>query len=145
MLCENFKLTTRVRVIQILDIFFNTRFIPGENLRLFLCRVNESAECLCDVCHQLQPFYLGYQIIRSLPNEFESTVWLSDNKEHSFRFRLSFSETFLIHINSFAASMRVTYSASIVERLIHLCLKVFQEISDPSKNKIKSPMETQSS
>lgn len=47
--------------------------VPGENLGLFLCHVKEAAECLCDVDHQLQPLYLGHQIIRSISDEFHAT------------------------------------------------------------------------
>ncbi|GBM44945.1 hypothetical protein AVEN_126365-1 [Araneus ventricosus] len=71
---KHFEPTTRARVIQLLDEFFNTRFETGEALGLFLCRVKQGAERLRKVGHQLQPLYQGYQMIRSLPAEYQSIV-----------------------------------------------------------------------
>ncbi|GBM89787.1 hypothetical protein AVEN_163671-1 [Araneus ventricosus] len=61
-------------MIQLLDEFFNTRFETREALGLFLCRVKQGAERLRKVDHQLQPLYQGYQMIRSLPAEYQSVV-----------------------------------------------------------------------
>ncbi|GBM31678.1 Retrovirus-related Pol polyprotein from transposon TNT 1-94 [Araneus ventricosus] len=71
---NHFEPTTRARVIQLLDEFFNTRCETGEALGLFLCCVKQGAERLQVVGHQLQPLYQGYQMIRSLPAEYESIV-----------------------------------------------------------------------
>lgn len=83
-LSDHFELTTRARVIQLLDNFFSIKYVPGENIGLFLCRVKLGAECLHGVGHQLQPLYLGYQMIRSLPKEFQASVqviyWWKDQE-----------------------------------------------------------------
>ncbi|CAL1270566.1 unnamed protein product, partial [Larinioides sclopetarius] len=71
---QHFEPTTRARVIQLLDDFFSTRFESGEALGLFLCRVKQSAERLREAGHQLPPLYQGYQMIRSLPEEFQAIV-----------------------------------------------------------------------
>ena len=71
---SHFEPTTRARVIQLLDEFFNTRYVQGENLGLFLCRVQRAAHRLREVGHELQPLYRGYQLIRSLPDEYRATV-----------------------------------------------------------------------
>ncbi|GFY08287.1 uncharacterized protein TNCV_1356941 [Trichonephila clavipes] len=67
---EHFELTTRARIIQLLDEFCGTRYVPGENLGLFICRVKR----LREVGHDLPPLYQGYQMIRGLPDDFRSTV-----------------------------------------------------------------------
>ncbi|GBN18314.1 Retrovirus-related Pol polyprotein from transposon TNT 1-94 [Araneus ventricosus] len=41
---------------------------------MFLCRVKQGAERLRKIGHQLQPLYQGYQMIRSLPAEYQSIV-----------------------------------------------------------------------
>ncbi|GFY60698.1 uncharacterized protein TNIN_65981 [Trichonephila inaurata madagascariensis] len=64
----------RERIIQLLDEFFGTRYVPSENLGLFICRVKRSAERLREVGHDLPPLYQFYQMIRSLPDDFRSTV-----------------------------------------------------------------------
>ncbi|GBN48107.1 hypothetical protein AVEN_204065-1 [Araneus ventricosus] len=71
---NHFEPTTRARVIPLLDEFINTRFETGEALGLFLCRVKQGSERLREVGHQLQPLYQGYQMIRSLPAEYQSIV-----------------------------------------------------------------------
>ncbi|GBM65306.1 Retrovirus-related Pol polyprotein from transposon TNT 1-94, partial [Araneus ventricosus] len=71
---KHFDPTTRARVIQLLDEFFNTRFETGEALGVFLCHVKQGAERLLKIGHQLQPLYQGYQMIRSLPAEYQSIV-----------------------------------------------------------------------
>ncbi|GFV43657.1 retrovirus-related Pol polyprotein from transposon TNT 1-94 [Trichonephila clavipes] len=69
---EHFESNTRVRIIQLLDEFFGTRYVPGENLGLFICRVKRSAKHLREVEHDLPTLY--HQMIRSLPDDFRSTV-----------------------------------------------------------------------
>ncbi|GFU03051.1 retrovirus-related Pol polyprotein from transposon TNT 1-94 [Trichonephila clavipes] len=71
---EHFEPTTKARIIQLLDEFFGTRYVPGESLGLFICRVKRSAERLWEVGHDLTPLYQGYKMIRSLPDDFRSTV-----------------------------------------------------------------------
>ncbi|GFT84840.1 uncharacterized protein TNCV_2768141 [Trichonephila clavipes] len=71
---EHFEPTTRARITQLLDEFFGTRYVPGENLGLFICRVKCSAERLREGGHDLPSLYQGYQMIRSLPDDFRSTV-----------------------------------------------------------------------
>ncbi|GBO27430.1 hypothetical protein AVEN_205856-1 [Araneus ventricosus] len=53
---KHFEPTTRARVIQLLEEFFNTRFETGEALGLFLCRVKQGAERLRKVGHQLSHY-----------------------------------------------------------------------------------------
>ncbi|GFV91499.1 retrovirus-related Pol polyprotein from transposon TNT 1-94 [Trichonephila clavipes] len=50
------------------------RYVPGENLGLFICRVKRSAERLREVGNDLPPLYQGYQMIRSLPDDFRLKV-----------------------------------------------------------------------
>ncbi|GFV23396.1 uncharacterized protein TNCV_4781081 [Trichonephila clavipes] len=64
---EHFETTTRARIIQLLDEFFSTGYVSGENLGLFICRVKRSAERLREVGHDLPALY---QMIRSLPDDF---------------------------------------------------------------------------
>ncbi|GFY00927.1 retrovirus-related Pol polyprotein from transposon TNT 1-94 [Trichonephila clavipes] len=71
---KHFEPTTRARIIQLLDEFFSTRYVPGENIGLFICRVKCSAERLREVGQNLPALYQGYQMIRSLPDDFRSTV-----------------------------------------------------------------------
>ena len=73
-LSDHFEPTTRARIIQLLDDFFGTKYVPGENLGLFLCRVKQAAQRLSDVGHKLQNLYQGYQMIRRLPVDFRPTV-----------------------------------------------------------------------
>ncbi|GFW61193.1 retrovirus-related Pol polyprotein from transposon TNT 1-94 [Trichonephila clavipes] len=47
------------------------RYIPGENLGLFICHVKHSAKRLREVGHDLPPLYQGYQMIRSLESPIE--------------------------------------------------------------------------
>ncbi|GFX57659.1 copia protein [Trichonephila clavipes] len=42
--------------------------------KIFICRVKRSAELLREVGHDLPALYQGYQMIRSLPDDFRSTV-----------------------------------------------------------------------
>lgn len=71
---EYFEPKTRARKIQLLDVFFNTRYVSSENLEPFLCHVRKAAKCLRDVVYQLQPLYLGYKMIWSFPDGFQATV-----------------------------------------------------------------------
>ncbi|GFQ76212.1 uncharacterized protein TNCT_392211 [Trichonephila clavata] len=71
---EHFEPNTRARKIQLLDEFFGTRYVPGRNLGLFICRVKRSTERLREVGHDLHPLHQGYQMIRSLPGDFRTTV-----------------------------------------------------------------------
>lgn len=71
---HHFEPTTRARIIQLLDEFFGVRCQPGEDVGLFLCRVKVAAGKLREVGHEPPPLYVGFQMIRSLPPEFQSTV-----------------------------------------------------------------------
>lgn len=51
---QHFELTTTDCVIQQLDDFFSVRYVSGENLRLFLCKVKQGTERLYEVGHTLQ-------------------------------------------------------------------------------------------
>ncbi|GFX77091.1 hypothetical protein TNCV_1072911 [Trichonephila clavipes] len=77
---------TRARVIQLLDQFFGTKCQPGEDVGIFISRVKTAATRLQEVGHKLDDLYIGFQLIRWLPQEFQSTVqqiyrW----KEEDFR------------------------------------------------------------
>ncbi|GBM86554.1 Retrovirus-related Pol polyprotein from transposon TNT 1-94 [Araneus ventricosus] len=65
---------TRARVIQLLDEFFGTKYQPGEDVGIFLCRVKTAASRLQEASHKVDDLYLGFQMIRYLPQEFQSTV-----------------------------------------------------------------------
>ncbi|GFY25522.1 retrovirus-related Pol polyprotein from transposon TNT 1-94 [Trichonephila clavipes] len=77
---------TRARVIQLLDQFFGTKYQPGEDVGIFISRVKTAATRLQEAGHKLDDLYIGFQLIRWLPQELQSTVqqiyrW----KEEDFR------------------------------------------------------------
>ncbi|GFS99961.1 retrovirus-related Pol polyprotein from transposon TNT 1-94 [Trichonephila clavipes] len=83
---DHFEPVTRVRIIQLLDHFFGTRCQPGEDVGIFISRVKTAATRLQEAGHKLDDLYIGFQLIRWLPREFQSTVqqiyrW----KEEDFR------------------------------------------------------------
>ncbi|GBO02669.1 Retrovirus-related Pol polyprotein from transposon TNT 1-94 [Araneus ventricosus] len=65
---------TRARVIQLLDEFFGTKYQPGEDVGIFLCRMKTAASRLQEEGHKVDDLYLGFQMIKYLPQEFQSTV-----------------------------------------------------------------------
>ncbi|GFT99495.1 retrovirus-related Pol polyprotein from transposon TNT 1-94 [Trichonephila clavipes] len=82
----HFEPVTRARVIQLLDQFFGTKYQPGEDVGIFISRVRTAATRLQEAGHKLADLYIGFQLIRWLPQEFQSTVqqiyrW----KEEDFR------------------------------------------------------------
>ncbi|GFW73510.1 retrovirus-related Pol polyprotein from transposon RE1 [Trichonephila clavipes] len=83
---DHFEPVTRARVIQLLDQFFGTKYQPGEDVGIFISRVKTAATRLQEAGHKLDDLYIGFQLIRWLPQEFQSTVqqiyrW----KEEDFR------------------------------------------------------------
>ncbi|GFV48579.1 retrovirus-related Pol polyprotein from transposon RE1 [Trichonephila clavipes] len=83
---DHFEPVTRARVIQLLDQFFGTKYQPGEDVGIFISRVKTAATRLQEAGHKLDDLYIGFQLIRWLPEEFQSTVqqiyrW----KEEDFR------------------------------------------------------------
>ncbi|GFV88505.1 retrovirus-related Pol polyprotein from transposon TNT 1-94 [Trichonephila clavipes] len=81
-----FEPVTKARVIQLLDQFFGTKYQPGEDVGIFISRVKTAATRLQEAGHKLDDLYIGFQLIRWLPREFQSTVqqiyrW----KEEDFR------------------------------------------------------------
>ncbi|GFV85044.1 retrovirus-related Pol polyprotein from transposon RE1 [Trichonephila clavipes] len=83
---DHFEPVTRARVIQLLDHFFGTKYQPGEAVGIFISRVKTAATRLQEAGHKLDDLYIGFQLIRWLPQEFQSTVqqiyrW----KEEDFR------------------------------------------------------------
>ncbi|GFY39343.1 retrovirus-related Pol polyprotein from transposon TNT 1-94 [Trichonephila inaurata madagascariensis] len=83
---DHFEPVTRARVIQLLDEFFGTRYQPEEDVVIFISRVNTAATRLQEAGHKLDDLYIGFQLIRWLPQEFQFTVqqiyrW----KEEDFR------------------------------------------------------------
>ncbi|GFV62322.1 retrovirus-related Pol polyprotein from transposon TNT 1-94 [Trichonephila clavipes] len=83
---DHFEPVTRARVIQLLDQFFGTRYQPGEDVGIFISRVKTAATRLQEAGHKLDDLYIGFQLTRWLPHEFQSTVqqiyrW----KEEDFR------------------------------------------------------------
>ncbi|GFV92939.1 retrovirus-related Pol polyprotein from transposon TNT 1-94 [Trichonephila clavipes] len=83
---DHFEPVTRARVIQLLDQFFGTKYQPGEDVGIFISRVKTAATRLQEAGHELDDLYIGFQLIRWLPQEFQSTVqqiyrW----KEEDFR------------------------------------------------------------
>ncbi|GFW86591.1 copia protein [Trichonephila clavipes] len=82
----HFEPVTKARVIQLLDQFFGTKYQPGEDVGIFISRVKTAATRLQEAGHKLDDLYIGFQLIRWLPQEFQSTVqqiyrW----KEEDFR------------------------------------------------------------
>ncbi|GFY20410.1 retrovirus-related Pol polyprotein from transposon RE1 [Trichonephila clavipes] len=66
--------------------FFGTKYQPGEDVGIFISRVKTAATRLQEAGHKLDDLYIGVQLIRWLPQEFQSTVqqiyrW----KEEDFR------------------------------------------------------------
>ncbi|GFT83068.1 retrovirus-related Pol polyprotein from transposon TNT 1-94 [Trichonephila clavipes] len=83
---DHFEPVTRARVIQLLDQFFGTKYQPGEDVGIFISRVKTATTRLQVAGHKLDDLYIGFQLIRWLPQEFQSTVqqiyrW----KEEDFR------------------------------------------------------------
>ncbi|GFU89618.1 retrovirus-related Pol polyprotein from transposon TNT 1-94 [Trichonephila clavipes] len=83
---DHFEPVTKARVIQLLDQFFGTKCQPGEDVGIFISRVKTAATRLQEAGHKLDDLYIGFQLIRWLPQEFQSTVqqiyrW----KEEDFR------------------------------------------------------------
>ncbi|GFS59971.1 retrovirus-related Pol polyprotein from transposon TNT 1-94 [Trichonephila clavipes] len=83
---DHFELVTRARVIQLLDQFFWNKIPTREDVGIFISRVKTAATRLQEAGHKLDDLYIGFQLIRWLPQEFQSTVqqiyrW----KEEDFR------------------------------------------------------------
>ncbi|GFU08260.1 retrovirus-related Pol polyprotein from transposon TNT 1-94 [Trichonephila clavipes] len=83
---DHFEPVAKARVIQLLDQFFGTKYQPGEDVGIFISRVKTAATRLQETGHKLDDLYIGFQLIRWLPQEFQSTVqqiyrW----KEEDFR------------------------------------------------------------
>ncbi|GFT99069.1 retrovirus-related Pol polyprotein from transposon TNT 1-94 [Trichonephila clavipes] len=83
---DHFEPVTKARVIQLLDQFFGTKYQPGEDVGIFISRVKAAATRLQEAGHKLDDLYIGFQLIRWLTQEFQSTVqqiyrW----KEEDFR------------------------------------------------------------
>ncbi|GFT01566.1 retrovirus-related Pol polyprotein from transposon TNT 1-94 [Trichonephila clavipes] len=54
--------------------FFGTKYQPGEYVGIFISRVKTAATRLQEAGHKLDDLYIGFQLIRWLPQEFQSTV-----------------------------------------------------------------------
>ncbi|GFT16514.1 uncharacterized protein TNCV_281461 [Trichonephila clavipes] len=84
---DHFEPVTKARIIQLLDhFFFGTKYQPGEDVGIFISRVKTAATRLQEAGHKLDDLYIEFQLIRWLPQEFQSTVqqiyrW----KEEDFR------------------------------------------------------------
>ncbi|GFW94269.1 retrovirus-related Pol polyprotein from transposon TNT 1-94 [Trichonephila clavipes] len=83
---DHFEPVTRARVIQLLDQFLEQNTNQGEDVGIFISRVKTAATRLQEAGHKLDDLYIGFQLIRWLPQEFQSTVqqiyrW----KEEDFR------------------------------------------------------------
>ncbi|KAF8791604.1 hypothetical protein HNY73_006445 [Argiope bruennichi] len=71
---DHFEPVTRVRVIQLLDEFFVTRYQEGDDIGIFLYRVKTAVRILQEASHKLDDLYILFQLITWLPQEFQSTV-----------------------------------------------------------------------
>ncbi|GFX40253.1 retrovirus-related Pol polyprotein from transposon TNT 1-94 [Trichonephila clavipes] len=83
---DHFEPVTKARIIHLLDHFFGTKYQPGEDVGIFISRVKTAATRLQEASHKLDDLYIGFQLIRWLPQELQSTVqqiyrW----KEEDFR------------------------------------------------------------
>ncbi|GFV37529.1 uncharacterized protein TNCV_4474701 [Trichonephila clavipes] len=66
--------------------FFGTKYQPGEDVGIFISRVKTAATRLQEAGHKLDDLYIGLQLIRWLPQEFQSTVQqIYKWKEEDFR------------------------------------------------------------
>ncbi|GFV58749.1 retrovirus-related Pol polyprotein from transposon TNT 1-94 [Trichonephila clavipes] len=52
---------------------FGTKYQPGEDVGIFISRVKTAATRLQEAGHKLDDLYIGFQLIRWLPQEFQST------------------------------------------------------------------------
>ncbi|GFT69937.1 retrovirus-related Pol polyprotein from transposon RE1 [Trichonephila clavipes] len=80
------KATYKEKLDLQLHQFFGTKYQPGEDVGIFISRVKTAATRLQEAGHKLDDLYIGFQLIRWLPQEFQSTVqqiyrW----KEEDFR------------------------------------------------------------
>ncbi|GFU05691.1 retrovirus-related Pol polyprotein from transposon RE1, partial [Trichonephila clavipes] len=83
---DHFEPVTKARIIQLLDHFFGTKYQPGEDVGIFISRVKTAATKLQEAGHKLDDLYIGFQLIRWLPQEFQSTVQqIYRCKEEDFR------------------------------------------------------------
>ncbi|GFS58253.1 retrovirus-related Pol polyprotein from transposon TNT 1-94 [Trichonephila clavipes] len=78
--------TYKEKLDQQLHQFFGTKYQPREDVGIFISRVKTAATRLQEAGHKLDDLYIGFQLIRWLPQEFQSTVqqiyrW----KEEDFR------------------------------------------------------------
>ncbi|GFW92242.1 retrovirus-related Pol polyprotein from transposon TNT 1-94 [Trichonephila clavipes] len=80
---DHFEPVTKARVIQLLDQFFGTKYQPGEDVGIFISRVKTAATRLQEAGHKLDDLYIGFQLIRWLPQEFQSKIYRW--KEEDFR------------------------------------------------------------
>ncbi|GFY13190.1 retrovirus-related Pol polyprotein from transposon RE1 [Trichonephila clavipes] len=83
---DHFEPVAKARIIQLLDHFFGTKYQLGEDVGTFISCVKTAATRLQEAGHKLDDLYIGFQLIRWLPQEFQSTVqqiyrW----KEEDFR------------------------------------------------------------
>ncbi|KAF8791453.1 hypothetical protein HNY73_006312 [Argiope bruennichi] len=71
---EHFEPITRAKVIQLLEEFFGTKYQLEKDVGIFLCRVKTAAARLQKAGHKVDDLYIGSQMIRYIPQEFQSTV-----------------------------------------------------------------------
>ncbi|GBN96631.1 hypothetical protein AVEN_171972-1 [Araneus ventricosus] len=71
---DNFVPMIKSRIIQILDEMSGTKYQPGDDFGIFLCRVMTAVARLQESGHKVDDLYLGFQMIRYLSQEFQSTV-----------------------------------------------------------------------
>ncbi|GFW84447.1 uncharacterized protein TNCV_3089641 [Trichonephila clavipes] len=69
---DHFEPVTKARVIQLLDQFFGTKYQPGEDIGIFISRVKTAATRQQEAGHKLDDLYIGFQLIRWLPQENSS-------------------------------------------------------------------------
>ncbi|GFX45238.1 retrovirus-related Pol polyprotein from transposon TNT 1-94 [Trichonephila clavipes] len=67
---DHFEPVTKARIIQLLDHFFGIKYQPGEDVGIFISRVKTAATRLQEAGHKLDDLYIGFQLIRWLPQEF---------------------------------------------------------------------------
>ncbi|GFW92428.1 retrovirus-related Pol polyprotein from transposon TNT 1-94 [Trichonephila clavipes] len=71
---DHFEPVTRARIIKLLDHFFGIRYQPREDVGIFISCVKTATTRLQEAGHKLDDLYIGFQLIRWLPQEFLSTV-----------------------------------------------------------------------
>ena len=73
-LADVFEPKSRCRIVQLLDNFFSTKYLPGETMAIFLARLKVAIRDLKDAGHPVEGVYQAFQAIRYLPTPYQNLV-----------------------------------------------------------------------